>query len=62
MRNCSARVSPLSGLKRKSDFGAVRSVDDPGRVTQSGPKPVISRLTFRDAQVGSRSNAMVGLR
>ena len=32
MRNCSARVSPLSGLKRKSDFGAVRSVDDPGCV------------------------------
>ncbi len=24
-------LSPLSGVKRKSNFGAVRSVDDPGR-------------------------------
>jgi hypothetical protein len=24
-------LSPLSGVKRKSDFGAVRSVDDPTR-------------------------------
>jgi hypothetical protein len=30
-------LSPLSGVKRKSNFGAVRSVDDPGCVkTRSG--------------------------
>ena len=27
-----ADLSPLLGEERKSDFGAVRSVDDPGRV------------------------------
>ena len=26
-------LSPLSGVKRKSNFGAVRSVDDPGRTS-----------------------------
>jgi hypothetical protein len=29
-----SELSPLSGVKRKLDFGAVRSVDDPFRKSQ----------------------------
>jgi hypothetical protein len=31
-------LSPVSGVKRKLDFGAVRSVDDPGCVKTQKPK------------------------
>src|SRR5712672_3646716 len=37
-------LSPLSGVKRKSNFGAVRSVDDPQRT--SDPVNVGSRTPF----------------
>jgi hypothetical protein len=40
-------LSPLSVEERKSNFGAVRSVDDPTR-TLAVVAPVVTRTPFRD--------------
>jgi hypothetical protein len=38
-------LSPLSGEERKLDFGAVRSVDDPGCVKTPTPDLRVERLS-----------------
>ncbi len=38
-------LSPLSGVKRKLDFGAVRAAFDPEQTFGPSPRPVVLRCT-----------------
>jgi len=61
MNGAMSEFSPLSGPKRKLNFGAVRAAFDPGRTNVPLPADAnFDRVTRRSLAAGGRRCAIVG--